>query len=357
MVLTLDKLFNDNLVLKAIINRVNQTETDRIYWQRYLDFEFTTSRYFKTYLGTVTGVTMGSIIDKNGNKPLRERRNLGTGIGEVAALGNKYQMDNDRLDTIQELVKKFNAAGQGQPQAMDDIINFIADDIRQCTLAPHKRMDYIVGQLRSTGKASVNVDNNKDGISLIDIELPVLEYKPTSSDKSNLVSYVKTTIDSLRPSVGVFSVMEMTRSTFNKRIAASSEFQAAYKAILSGAEMKVAGGLLSDTMANQMLSAAGLPNIRIIDEYVGKEDGTSVNTFAEDRITLLTKDKIGKMMYHTPYEVSDPIPGKVYTDLSGGHFISTQRTEEGRFTEYMAEWMPNITEPNKITIINLDDLN
>jgi hypothetical protein len=89
---------------------------------------------------------------------------------------------------------------------------------------------------------------------------------------------------------------------------------------------------------------------------VVKEDGTSVNSFADDRITLLVSEKIGKMVWHTPYEITDPVPNKVYTGMEGGHFISTQRTDEGRFTEYMAEWMPNIANPNKIVIINLDNL-
>jgi len=91
MVLTLEKLFNDNLVVKAVIDRLIQTQADTIYWQRYLDFEQTPSRLFKTYFGTVTGVTMGSVIDKNSRKPLKGRKNLGSGVGEVAVLGNAYQ--------------------------------------------------------------------------------------------------------------------------------------------------------------------------------------------------------------------------------------------------------------------------
>lgn len=356
MILTLDKIFNDNVVLKAMIDRVIQTETDRIYWQRYLDFEFTSSRFFKTYFGTVTGVTMGSVIDKNANKPIRERKNLGSGVGEVAALGNKFQLDNDRLDVVRELINKFNSAGQGQPAVLTEIINYLADDIRQCTLAPHKRMDYIVGQLRSTGKASVKLADNPQGIELIDLELPVITKTPESADKANLITYLQSQIQSLRPTIGTFGIMEMTRTTFNNRIAKSNEFQNAYKMILGNAEIAVAGGIITDSMANQLLTGIGLPPIRIVEEYVVDEQGTSKNCFADDRIALLRQDKIGKMMWHTPYEITDPVPNKVYTGLQGGHFISTQRTDEGRFTEYMAEWMPNISEPNKIVVFDLDNL-
>lgn len=356
MILTLDKIFNDNVVLKAMIDRVTQTEKDRVYWQRYLDFEYTSSRLFKTYLGTVTGVTMGSVIDKNANKPIRERKNLGSGVGEVAILGNRFQLDNDRLDIVRELIAKFNSAGKGQPEALNDIINFLADDLRQCTLAPHKRMDYVVGQLRSTGKASVKLADNPQGIELIDLELPVITKTPEASDKSNLISYLQKAVQELRPTVGTFGIMEMTRTTFNNRIAKSSEFANAYKMILGSAEIAVGGGVITDAMANQLLTGIGLPAIRIVEEYVVDEQGTTKSCFADDRISLLRQDKIGKMMWHTPYEITDPIPNKVYTGLQGGHFISTQRTDEGRFTEYMAEWMPNIAEPNKIVVFDLDNL-
>lgn len=356
MILTLDKIFNDNVVLKAMIDRVTQTEKDRIYWQRYLDFEFTSSRLFKTYVGTVTGVTMGSVIDRNSNKPIRERKNLGTGVGEVAILGNKFQLDNDRLDVVRELINKFNAAGQGQGAVLTEIIDFMADDIRQCTLAPHKRMDFVVGQLRSTGKASIKMADNPQGVELIDMELPIIEKTPGASDKSNLISYLQKEVQTLRTTVGSFGIMEMTRTTFNNRIAKSSEFQNAYKMILGNSEIAVAGGIITDSMANQLLTGIGLPAIRIVEEYVVDEQGLSKSCFADDRIALLRQDKIGKMMWHTPYEITDPVPNKVYTGLQGGHFISTQRTDEGRFTEYMAEWMPNIAEPNKMVVVNLDNL-
>lgn len=357
MILTLDKLFNDNLIISSVIDRVQQTERDRVYWQRYLDFEQTPNRLFKQYIGTVTGVTAGSVIDRNSKKPLRKRRNLGTGVGEVASLGDSYQMDNDRLDMIKVMIDKFNNAGANQGAVMTEIIDYIADDIRQCTLAPHKRMDLVVGALRSTGSASVQTSsNNPNGVSLIDITLPFIAKNPTSGDKTNFLTYLQNTVNELKTSVGTFAYMEMNQATFNKRLSGTAEFQNMYKMILGRSEVAVAGGIVTQAMANELVTAIGLPPIRIVEEYVANTDGTASKTFADERISLLPTEKLGKMMWHQPYESSDPIPGKVYTALSGGHFISTQRTEEGRFIEYGAEWMPNFTAPNKICIINTSSM-
>lgn len=45
-----------------------------------------------------------------GEKPIRERRNIGSGYGEIAYLGDAYQMSIDRLSELQDLIDKFNAA-------------------------------------------------------------------------------------------------------------------------------------------------------------------------------------------------------------------------------------------------------
>lgn len=355
MVLTIETLFNDASIVKAVIDRLTQTSLDSIYWKRYLDFEETKNRVFKSYIGAVTGVMMGSIIDRNSNKPIRERKSLGSGYGEIAYLGDKYQLDNDRLDMIRSLINKFNTAKTAdQAAAMNEIIDYIRDDMRQVLLAPHKMMDYVVGQLRSTGKVSITNAKNPQGIELIEINLPYKFLTPAIDDKTGFISYLQTEVTKLKPTHGTFSIMEMSRATFNSYILGSAEFQSTYKMLLSKAEVAVAGGLITNDMANTVLTGIGLPAIRIVEEYVVDKTGVSVPTFADKRITLLQQDKIGKMLWHEPYEASDPIPGKSYTRSEGGMYVSQARTEEGRFMEYGAEWIPNI---NPVRIVNVDLVN
>lgn len=68
MMLTIHTLFNDPNIVNAVIQRVLQTRKDTIYWQQYLDFRRTTTRVFKDYIGTVTGVMAGSINSRYGEK-------------------------------------------------------------------------------------------------------------------------------------------------------------------------------------------------------------------------------------------------------------------------------------------------
>lgn len=358
MNLTFETLFNDPTVVKAVIDRVQAQKLDTIFWKKYLDFEETKNRVFKTYLGTVTGVTAGSVIDRNSNKPLRERKSLGSGYGEVAYLGDRYQMDNDRLDMLQELINKFNAAKTAdQSAALNDIIAYITDDMRQVLLAPHKRMDLVVGELRSNGKASVKVDDNPHGIEMLDMELPVNRIVAEAGDKAHFVQYLMNLVVSLKTKYGNFNTMEMSRSTFIKNIVGSADFGDFFKQSFNQKEVQVAAGLMSSEMASTVFQGLGLPAIVINEDMVELADGTYKQVFQDNRISLFTAPKQGKMRWHTPYEITDPIPNKTYTRSEGGMYISNVRTDEGRFMEYGCEWIPEFTAPNKITIIDLDTMN
>lgn len=366
MLLTIQTLFSDPHVVQATIDRVLQQGLDRIYWQQYLQFRRTSTRVFKDYLGTVQGVVAGSINSRFGEKPIRERKSLGTGYGEIAYLGDSYQMDVERLSELQDLIDKYNAAkSEDQIAAMTEIVEFITDDYRQIILAPHKRMDIIVGSLLMTGEATVkNKDNNEAGVELLNISLPFKFIKPESSDitsdgKKMMISYLQNKILELRPQFGVFEKMIMSRATFNKHIIGSSEFGETFKMILGQNQFYVNGGLITSQMASEVFKGLSLPAIEIKEDYVEEQNGKNVQIYADNRITLLRSDNVGYMRHHTPYEATDPVQGRTYNPVgenNGQMLVSNYRDKNGRYMEYTAEWIPQITAPNKIVNFNLESL-
>ena len=365
MLLTIQTLFNDPDVVQATIDRVLQQGLDRIYWQQYLTFRRTTQRVFKDYLGTVTGVVAGSVNSRYGEKPIRERKSLGSGYGEIAYLGDAYQMDVERLSELQDLIDKYNEAKTAdQIAVMNEIIQFITDDYRQIILAPHKRMDIVVGSLLMTGKATVKNKDNNEGIELLDIDLPFHFITPSSSDvvvdgKKMYISYLRAKMLELRAKFGVFGKMVMSRATFNKFIVGSSEFGDTFKMILPSQQFYLNGGLITTEMANQIFAGIGLPSIDIKEDYVEEQDGTNKQIYADNRITLLRQDMSGYMRHHTPYEATDPVAGRQYNAVgenNGQMLISNYRDKNGRYMEYIAEWIPQFSAPNKIVNFNLESL-
>ena len=366
MFLTIQTLFDDPGIVSAIIRRVNQTRKDTIYWQQYLTFRRVTTRIFKDYIGSVSGVMAGSINSRFGEKPIRERRNIGSGYGEIAYLGDAYQMSIDRLSELQDLIDKFNQARPtGQNAALEEIVNFLADDYRQITLAAHKRMDIIVGALLMTGEATVY---NKDAAitsgqtdnKLLEIALPFNFVKPTAGDiivdgKNMFISYLREKLHSLAPDFGTYAKMIMTRTTFNKNVLGSSEFGEQYKMILGTNEMKLNTGLISSSLASEVFTGIGLPRIEIKEDYVKDQTGKNVQIYADNRITLLNGDEVGYMRHHTPYESTDPVSGRTYVPSEGQMLISNYRDKNGRYMEYTAEWIPQITNPDLITNFDLSE--
>lgn len=359
MMLTIHTLFNDPNIVSAVIQRVLQTRKDTIYWQQYLDFRRTTTRVFKDYIGQVTGVMAGSINSRYGEKPIRERRNIGSGYGEIAYLGDRYQISVDRLSELQDLIDKYNAAKPAdQIAAMQDIVNFIYDDYRQVLLAPHKRMDMVLGSMLMTGEATVkNKDDNAGGVNLLEIKLPFKFITPEAEAKTKFITYLQQKVNELKSIYGTFPKMIMSRGTFVKNIIGSEEFGDKFKMQLTGNEMYLSTGLITSQLASSIFTGIGLPAIEIKEDYVLDQTGKNVQIYADDRITLLPQDKIGYMRFHTPYEAVDGVPGRNYTQADGEMLISGYKDGNGRYLEYTAEWIPQITNPNLIVNFDLSTMN
>lgn len=359
MMLTIYTLFNDPNIVNAVIQRVLQTRKDTIYWQQYLDFRRTTTRVFKDYIGQVTGVMAGSINSRYGEKPIRERRNIGSGYGEIAYLGDRYQISVDRLSELQDLIDKYNAAKPAdQIAAMQDIVNFIYDDYRQVLLAPHKRMDMVLGSMLMTGEATVkNKDDNAGGVNLLEIKLPFKFITPETEAKTKFITYLQQKVNELKSIYGTFPKMIMSRGTFVKNIIGSEEFGDKFKMQLTGNEMYLSTGLITSQLASSIFTGIGLPAIEIKEDYVLDQTGKNVQIYADDRITLLPQDKIGYMRFHTPYEAVDGVPRRNYTQADGEMLISGYKDGNGRYLEYTAEWIPQITNPNLIVNFDLSTMN
>lgn len=365
MVLTIESLLDNKGVLSAIIDRatVNLLEMDKVFWKDYLNYDRANpDGTFKTYIGNQTGVIAGTVIDRYANKPIRKRHALGSGVGEVACFGDAYQMDNTRLERLQILINTYNnGLRAAQPGILNEIINFLADDMRQCMLAPMKRLDLIMGDLRFKGQAAVNAKENKRGVSIADIKLPVTIKQAKLGDKNNILTWMTTEfVDKMRPMGYSFATAEMNRATFYKRIVSSSEFIGKYTMKFGDMEFST-GNIVTEAMANRLLEATDIPfRFRVKDEWVQVSETESKNAVPDDYVSFLPAlgaNKLGYMKWKEPYEMRDPIPGRTYTTAEDGKmFISSYRNSEGRFMEYGMEAIPDIEIPNKMAIADLTQL-
>lgn len=359
MTYTIESILSNPAFLNVVINRAMVTlpDIDRIDWVDYLDpMKTNPDGTFKTYIGNQTGVVVGSFIDKHSNKPIRKRHAMSKGHGEVGSLGESYQMDNARLEKLQELVDTLNLLGN--QQAMEDIINFLVDDFRQCALAPHKRMDLMLNDLKFTGKAEVQSKADENGVKINTIQLPFKKGKnlivPTSDVKDSFISYLINAVPTLRQAGSDATIMEMNRVTFTNYIAGCKEFKENFVTKVASVEVGTAQSLISPAIINQVFTSLQIPfQIRLKDVYITMQDGTTKNAVPDGKISLLPNDKIGHLRYNRPYELSDRIASKSYTEQENGLYIATERTKEGRFVEYGCDWIVDVNRSNRMGLIDL----
>lgn len=359
MTYTIESILSNPAFLNVVINRAMVTlpDIDRIDWVDYLDpMKTNPDGTFKTYIGNQTGVVVGSFIDKHSNKPIRKRHAMSKGHGEVGSLGESYQMDNARLEKLQELVDTLNLLGN--QQAMEDIINFLVDDFRQCALAPHKRMDLMLNDLKFTGKAEVQSKADENGVKINTIQLPFKKNKnlivPTSDVKDTFISYLINAVPTLRQAGSDATIMEMNRVTFTNYIAGCKEFKENFVTKVASVEVGTAQSLISPAIVNQVFTSLQIPfQIRLKDVYITMQDGTTKNAVPDGKISLLPNDKIGHLRYNRPYELSDRIASKSYTEQENGLYIATERTKEGRFVEYGCDWIVDVNRSNRMGLIDL----
>lgn len=346
MNLTIDSFLGHTGYVKSVADRALATERNKIILGNYMSFEYTPDRIFKSVYGATTAVRMGSVIDRNAGKVLRGRAPMGKATLEVADIADRFQMDNDRLEKLSDVIKQVNAGKLDY----DAVVNTLVDDFREASIAPYKRAEKILFDLMFNGKAEVTIEDNPKGVSILDMNLPILKAEAKASDKDNFVEFL---VDLREKYSHInFGSIEMNSATFIKYFAKNKGLVDRYT-INRGTSEVQSNGIASLNTVNTILTELGLPSIRIVSNIVEDLEGKTYRLCPDDKIVFLPEGEIGKMRFYEPYELRDPVPTKTYTSLAGNHMISTQRTDEGRFIEYACAWIPEVRLPKHILSVDL----
>ena len=282
---------------------------------------------------------------------MRSRKPVGSGYLEVLTLGDRWQLDNDNLEELKHLIVDFNRAKSSDRGVyIDQIVEIIIRDYKEAFLAPHKRMDYMLGQFLSTGQAIVDRKNNPAGVTIKDLKLPVKEFTAKPADQEKFMQYILEIIE--KENLPAEAIV-MNRATFSKMTSTSKEFQDTYKALMGNAEFAVNSGLINENMANQVFATLGLPRLIIMNDYAEIADVGRVKVFEDDRIAILPSLNLGTMRHYKSLESDDHVPNYVYQNLEGDHLIGSLRNEEGRMVEYTAMWLPEFFNPTQHAVIKL----
>ena len=303
-----------------------------------IDYE--ASRTYRAAIAEYSAAMVGSVIDKNGEKPTHTMPSANELVGSISHMGDEWQMDNDRLDQYYYMEGRLrNKYGNDTPAmyASNDyakLVKYLFDPFEKAVIAPQKRIDLLYYEGLFSGTQTVDAKNNKKSNVTYKIDLGVKKYHPTAKwggETSSPISDIQRIVDELSAKGKTVVKMRMSTRTFRK-MCKSKEFADTFKLKLG--KVDISPAKITFNEANLYLESLLLPTITIEpDRFVKLQDGSTINMTVDDRVVFQCVQNVAVLKVSDPLEMIDPLPNKTYSQYDDA-LVGFWRNEKGRFIDY-----------------------
>ena len=281
------------------------------WYQRYFNFAPTQSTLsFTSVIGASRIEAAASIVDRSSGAPLRSRAELAKYQGEIPAIKEKFAMrENDYRDFL-----ALQAMAVSDQVKKQQLLDMLFNDTVKAGNAAHKRLDIMCLQAVSTGKISLTVDNNPDGIVLkndLDLLMPSgnksqATVKWATSATATPITDITTVINDAAAKGRTFAKILMSRANFLKFAKTKEVIDSlvSYNVLAKGASVATIGKV------NEYLAANLLPEIEIVDEAIGIEkDGvtSAIRPFSELNVSFVPSGNLGEIKNAYAIEQLQPV--------------------------------------------------
>ena len=249
-----------------------------IYWKKYFTWApIQQSLTIETIIGKSRINAAASIVDRNSQTPERARPGFDTVSSKIPSIREKISLNEDehrnfiamQYAPIDDATKK------------EQLLDLLFGDVKTVGNSLHKRLDYMVMDALSTGKISMNITNNPDGIVMPDIDLGMAASQKTQAPvkwattaTAKPITDILTLVNQYKAQGKLFSKIIMSDAAFMKFVL--TDEVKAYMAPYFGGSVKTVPTLAN---ANVVLSANNLPIIEINSEIIGVEKDAKITTY------------------------------------------------------------------------------
>ena len=359
----------DSLILKLQEPKVFDTfvqenmklSTYRAEWKDEMPApEYCAAKAYQAYLAEHTAAIVGSVIDKNGEKPTHQMPSAEQLVGSIGRMGDEWQMDNDKLGQFYYLEGRYrdraNTYNAAQNAAeFEKLVKYLFDPFEKAIIAPHKRIDmlYFEGLFNGTQTVSRR-DNTKSSVSYsYDLGVKKFKAKVAAWGEAN-----STPIDDIQEVVDYASsigktVMKirMSKSTFRK-MCLSSQIKDHFTLKLGKVDVKPAAIGVADV--NAYLESVLLPIIQVEkDRFATLADGKSTNLTPDNKVVFQCAETVAVLKVSDPLEAIDKLPNKTYSTYDD-NLVGFWRSDRGRFVDYEMWAQPVFTGKNDYFILEAD---
>ena len=303
--------------LQSYINET-QGKFAPIYWPSLLTVKPVNSLQWKSVIGDLRAGVAGNVTAFNVSSPEHTRDAVREESGKIPSIRGKRTMDEDLLMEYILLTKQMD------PDLMR-MVGLVFDDVSFCSVAPHKRVDWMIAKLVSSGgKLSFTNENNVGVVTQydVDFEMPASHKTGTvgepwdNTEGSTPLKDLKQNIFMPLADLGVTGVLRMHPSKIWQMLE-SKEVLGKFGMLSKGTVDNID---LNLSKVNAYLSANSFPTIKPFNASIGIEtDGKVVysNPFAVDNVVFTPDGPLGKLHVAPIVEKERPQKQVTYAEYSG----------------------------------------
>jgi len=347
------------------VNENMKTSTYKIGWTAEMDVEYEASKSFSAITADYAAAILGTVIDKNSERPKHDMPTIGEITGKITRMGDEWQMDTDRLERYFLMENRYRDTSKNfsEVQKLSQyaaLTKYLFNPYELASIAPHRRILAQYWEGLSTGSIGLTKLNNKGGL-IWKAKLDLIENKRLM--RKDDVIWSKATLTTMNV-IDVLQYAEEVADAAGKTVLTHRMSKATAALVCQCAQLKGLIGMnlgkiqtltspaLGVTTVNQYLAAIELAPIEVIKEKGYLENGTSFSMFADGRVVSQCAPRVAVLKVADPLELVDPLPNKVYASFND-NLVSQWKNEKGRFIAYEMFAFPVFTGRNDLFILDV----
>lgn len=329
--------------LQVIIDKSKAAFAPRWYPQYFNFAPAQQSLTFTSAVGRDRIEAAASIVNRDSSAPLRSRQGLEKYTGDIPAIKEKMKMTEEDYRNMLTM----QALSVDEATKRQQLLDLLFGDVRKVGESAHKRLDIMCLEAVSTGKISLDINNNPDGLVLanpLDLLMP-------SANKSNAavswataatatpITDIEGVIQSASNKGISFSKILMSNALwlkFKKTKEVLDTLQAYFYGPKPGAGFNPTA-ISNLERVNEYMTANRLPIIEIVDVPVGIEkDGviSTITPFNQNNVSFIPSGVLGMVKNAISIEQISPVEQVKYATYDRA--LISKWSENDPFGEYTA---------------------
>ena len=297
------------------------------YWPTLFPLDYSDELTWEALAAESGNTIVADVISYDSAAPEKGRKVIGKASGEIAKMAVKRTMREKDFLTYKRLSK--GVQGDAEKQK---ILHLVFGDVDFVVDAIDGRCEHLALQAASTGRISLNAENNNGIVTETDVDLGIPKEnklcvsKLLTNEDFDIFAEAKR-VKAASKKTGKVKYMFMDEATFDA-IAETKKVKEAYGYLLTSTHGTYEGDLFLEDL-NKLLTKKRLPTIILIeDSDLSFEDEDHVRTELEGwkpgYITFAIDKKFGRMQ-HGPIAEEDAESVKKYAiQAKKGHVLVTK---------------------------------